>query len=520
MSIVKNIKNLFSARLALLCCLVGTAGLALAGTKVYIEDFSIKSGEELTIAVNLDTELDGLKSLEGVIVMPEGLEVLDQDPSADSYVWMTADGTRASGAVANYNPKNGKMKISGFGSTIYGGTGAVAYIKVKATDALADGSTIALSGFKAKDQDGGAVEVESANATVFTTTPVVSFSPATLSLLPGATGLVEVQLENSMEITAGQATIEVSEGLEFAGLTKSARVNGEIIPNLETMTIMGIGTVAAGSGTVLIVGVKAAEGFTGGTIKMKDMVLTTKSAKAFYPKDIVIEVTLNDGTIVVNGGAITIDETKGTPEAGIISDGQTATTLNYTRTLKGGNGFYTVCLPYTPPTGAKYYELTGAAEGTLTFTEVASPQAETPYLATAASDAAVGKAGEKDVAMKQVTDKSSAAGGYTLKGTLTGLTNAEAAAAGAYILQAGGEWKKVTSDTQQARQAYIPPFRAYIVGGSAARLGTVLGETTAIENLRTVDIDGTEHWYDLNGRSIAAPAQRGIYIVNGKKVIK
>ena len=78
-------------------------------------------------------------------------------------------------------------------------------------------------------------------------------------------------------------------------------------------------------------------------------------------------------------------------------------------------------------------------------------------------------------------------------------------------------WKKVTTANTDA---YIPPFRGYIVGGSAARLGTALGETTAIESLRTVDLDGTEHWYDLGGRSIAAPARRGIYIVNGKKIIK
>lgn len=518
MSIVKNIKNLFSARLALLCCLVGTAGLAQAGTKVYIEDFSIKAGEEQTISVNLDTELDGLKSLEGVIVMPEGLEVLDQDPSADNYVWMTADGTRASGAVANYNPKNGKMKISGFGTTIYGGTGAVAYIKVRATESLADGSTIALSGFKAKDQGGAAVEVESANATVFTTTPVVSFSPATLSLLPGATGQVEVQLENSMELTGLQATVEVSEGLEFAGLTKSARLNGSLVPSPETMTVMFLGTVAAGSGTVMTVGVKASEGFTGGSVKIKDIVLTTKSAKAFYPKDIELEVTLNDGTVVVDGDAIVIDETKGTPEAGVLSDGQTAKTLGYTRKLAAG-ALYSICLPKQSAAGTlKFYELAGAEGTTLSFSEVAEPATNTPYLVKAEAETTIAFEAT-DVTLEQTVGGKSA-GGYALKGTMTGLTNAEGAAAGAYILQAGGEWKKVASDTQANRQAYIPPFRAFIVGGSAARLGTALGETTAIESLRTVDLDGTEHWYDLGGRSIAAPARRGIYIVNGKKIIK
>ena len=227
-----------------------------------------------------------------------------------------------------------------------------------------------------------------------------------------------------------------------------------------------------------------------------------------------------DGTVVVDGDAIVIDETKGTPEAGVLSDGQTAKTLSYTRKLAAG-ALYSICLPKQSAAGTlKFYELAGAEGTTLSFSEVAEPATNTPYLVKAEAETTIAFEAT-DVTLEQTVGGKSA-GGYTLKGTLTGLTNAEAAAAGAYILQAGGEWKKVTSDTQQARQAYIPPFRAYIVaaGGSEARLSTVIGETTAIGNLRTVDLDGTEHWYDLNGRSIAAPAQRGIYVVNGKKIIK
>jgi hypothetical protein len=47
----------------------------------------------------------------------------------------------------------------------------------------------------------------------------------------------------------------------------------------------------------------------------------------------------------------------------------------------------------------------------------------------------------------------------------------------------------------------------------------VLEGTTGIEQLRTIDSDGTERIYDLNGRQISAPA-KGINIINGKKLIR
>jgi hypothetical protein len=77
----------------------------------------------------------------------------------------------------------------------------------------------------------------------------------------------------------------------------------------------------------------------------------------------------------------------------------------------------------------------------------------------------------------------------------------------------------VGSDTH----AYIPPFRAYIEATSTARpnsLDSTLGdEATGIQQLRTVDNDGTERWFDLQGHRIAKPAKGGVYIHNGKKVV-
>ena len=46
-----------------------------------------------------------------------------------------------------------------------------------------------------------------------------------------------------------------------------------------------------------------------------------------------------------------------------------------------------------------------------------------------------------------------------------------------------------------------------------------LEDTTGIEQLRTIDSDGTERIYDLNGRLLSAPT-KGINIINGKKVIR
>lgn len=522
MSIVNRIKNLLTARLALLCCLVGTAGPGLAENKVYIENFSIQPGEQQTIAVCLESDVE-LKSLTGTITMPAGLEVQNQSTEAGSYVWITTDANRVSAANAVYNDDNGYVKISGFGTNISTGKGTLAYIVVKATEELVDGSQITLSNFTAKDKDKNNLDLTTANATVTTgSTPQLSFSPATLSLLPGATGQVEVQLENSMALTGFQAKIAISDGLSLGGTpVKSTRLNGDIIPNVETMSIMFLGTIAAGSGTVMTVPIKADEDFSGGTVTLSDIVVTTSSSKAYYPQNIVLQVTVDDGSIIITKSGddtnVIVDETKGTPKAGIIADGLVAKSFSYKRTLPAGQAC-TVCLPYAPPTtGVKYYEL-ASVEGTiLTFTEVASPAAATPYVAVADAATEITPADIANVTLTQAVTGSSAAGGYTLKGTLTGLANAEAASAGAYILQAGGVWKKVTTANTDA---YIPPFRAYIVGGSAARLGTVLGETTAIGSLRTVDLDGTENWYDLGGRRIAGLATKGVYIVNGKKILK
>jgi hypothetical protein len=108
--------------------------------------------------------------------------------------------------------------------------------------------------------------------------------------------------------------------------------------------------------------------------------------------------------------------------------------------------------------------------------------------------------------------------GYQFRGTLRGLSNADAAAEGAFILQSDGTWGAVKAGNENV---YIPPFRAYIVGASqnVRKLdSSISSAATGIERIVTIDRDGTERWYDLQGRRIEKPATKGIYIHNGMKV--
>jgi len=257
-------------------------------------------------------------------------------------------------------------------------------------------------------------------------------------------------------------------------------------------------------------------------------------------------VESENGTTVTldgNGYSVTIDEGSGSSAVidGSVLDANGEVTiynLDYSRKLTHPTEsnkdvtigttpakLYTTCLPTTPTTNTnvKYYKLASVSNNTLNFTEEISPAANTPYLmaVTGSNDIPEQVTGSSVTLKKTMTGSS--ANGYTMMGTHTGLSNANAiSAAGGtendtYILQPQSKWGKVTNKAG----VYIPPFRAYIVGPATSAGARELnssfdGETVGIDTLRLTDADGTEHWYDLNGRRIDKPTRKGIYIRNGK----
>ena len=204
----------------------------------------------------------------------------------------------------------------------------------------------------------------------------------------------------------------------------------------------------------------------------------------------------------------------------------TATKATYERDLSIGKA--TLCLPYELPVqGFNAYTLSekqGNADA-LRFTPVTNKlEAYKPYLLMA--DGTVQLGGE-NIEVKAFNDDklTTPAGKYKFVGTVSGMDNASATAANAYILQEDGKFHKVTTENTGAT---IPAYRAYIQrnDSGAKQLSIVLdGETTGIGGVTNGTTDSAV--YDLQGRRVAdrlddAARHRlpaGVYIVGGRKII-
>lgn len=252
---------------------------------------------------------------------------------------------------------------------------------------------------------------------------------------------------------------------------------------------------------------------------------SSETDRTMVISDIMIKVDISEKLGV-------IDESAGVPA--LIPSATSSYDIKYTRMLTAPESdagdvmlsgsqasLYSVCLPYKPKTGLglKYFTLAGVSDGTLLFEEVSAPLANTPYLvAVTSGEINVGNASATTVDFASPISYSDNYNGYQLKGTLRGMTHAEAQ--GRYILQTGNLWGKVPASDPTV---YIPPFRAYIevsgVSTSAPLRSAVRQNETAIRQIKTTDHNGDVHLYDLNGRQIDQPTQKGIYIRNGKKVV-
>ena len=217
-----------------------------------------------------------------------------------------------------------------------------------------------------------------------------------------------------------------------------------------------------------------------------------------------------------------------------------AISIKNSRQLAPSQYPYTMCLPYaiSLPQNARAYNLSSRDVNTLVFREATENTLEAlaPYLVVVN-----GNEGQDNVdhitldsyryedpqpipASTGIRIMQDDAPGYSIRGTLEAVSNAEAADLGAYILQSDGKWHPVSTDNGKAS---IQPFRAYLLpsahSNGARTLSIALENadgTTAIDTIQTIDADGTEHYYDLQGRRINPNTAKGVVIENGKKTIK
>ncbi len=211
----------------------------------------------------------------------------------------------------------------------------------------------------------------------------------------------------------------------------------------------------------------------------------------------------------------------------------TAEKVIYQRSGISASTAYSVCLPWAPQTSysadgfsGKYYQLNGVSGSTIYFSEVAEPEANTPYLFITGDDWTASyyeMNGEyyseaQNVALKATpAEMSITKNGYKMTGTFAELD--KDSTAGKYVLQPDASWQK--SD-EAIDGVTIPAFNAYIVGpeSSPSLLSVSFDEVpTTATAIQTKDLDGTEQWYDLHGRRLNAP-QRGFNISSkGKKIM-
>ncbi len=249
----------------------------------------------------------------------------------------------------------------------------------------------------------------------------------------------------------------------------------------------------------------------------------------FKPR--VTPITVTDGVIFERSLEANFVEYLTDTDEDVVVDGQTVKRQDATYEYVPAG--YTCYLPY-PVTltdeDVKVYKPTGSEvdEGvtTITFTEVVSKEmaAYTPYYLVVSGEDEVDLSTDDNVMVGEVADNAWAVGDFQFKGTLVEIPNTTLydAQKPAYILQSDGKWHKVP---QNQPKAYIGPFRAYFqaVNANTARALNMAfeeGEATGIDAvIRTVNSDGTEQYYDMNGRQLSSKPNKGVYIHNGKKYI-
>ena len=189
---------------------------------------------------------------------------------------------------------------------------------------------------------------------------------------------------------------------------------------------------------------------------------------------------------------------------------------SYARKFTPGN-VCTVVLPFAigadvAKAAGKFYRINSIADGYIRGTEE-TPAPYVPYIFIPAKDNPFTNIGIGQLPAVQ-NNSITTAEGYTLQ-FVTETTELASDASYDYYGFLGGQFVK-------AAYATVNPFRSYIkVAKSANAPATLIwtdDEATGISSLKADIQNGKADVYDLQGRRVLNPV-RGLYIVNGKKVI-
>lgn len=190
----------------------------------------------------------------------------------------------------------------------------------------------------------------------------------------------------------------------------------------------------------------------------------------------------------------------------------------YTRTIVEGT-YGTICLPFAPDAASlenyTFFKMASADASAITFEEETAPVANTPYIYCLKGEN-VAITGGATVVSATINDVP--AGNWTMKGSFTTQSIATEGADAKYYGYVAADNKIVKAN----KTLNVKPYRAYFtapVDAAAVALRITRGDETTEITTADLDVQPATVIYDLAGRRVEK-MEKGIYIVNGKKVIK
>ena len=250
---------------------------------------------------------------------------------------------------------------------------------------------------------------------------------------------------------------------------------------------------------------------------------TDDASKASWVK---IQATATPGQfqlLNVSDGNKVIGRNSANPDNGMYTDGNVSFTIaeasqaSVTVSCKAGK-YGTVIFPFTPDVrgfdGIKFYSTDGVNSVTqkVQLTEVAEPEANVPYLIK-------NEGGE--IFSTAVTGWGIAGADSYTEGLLTGVYTAATIAAGEnhYVLQTQNDVQAFyIVDNKAFTATAYKCYMTYSAGGTVKFLGFDFGDATGISEIANGEQPTANSTiFNLAGQRVSK-AQKGLYIVNGKKV--
>ncbi len=309
----------------------------------------------------------------------------------------------------------------------------------------------------------------------------------------------------------GIYVVKISDYPLLRGIKNKAYWQGSAGSIKISLAYVGSGTPVAPIDKVVRVGEEALTDASATCIDVTKLAVTGISFDAANPNCLFIAKAgqlTNTKNVIVDGVCANLELTDGYPFKAPADF--TATAASYTTTITAA-GAGTLCLPFdaTIPGGVEAWTLayTSGDAAVATPVETTIP-ANTPVLLNGSGDQTF--TGASAAVSASATNKA---------GALTGVFAAATVPVNSYVLQKQSEkvgFFKVTGAKT------INPFRAYLTAETPAPGLSIIfpedNDVTGISEIEKMRNADNVTIFDLQGRKVAQPA-KGLYIVNGKKVI-